>query len=178
MKRQSDEIFDELLVLRCQSGDGKALAILVKRWHKKLLRHANRHLQDSEASKDVVQECWQVVIKGISKLKDPSRFGVWVLSITRKKAIDSIRKRQVVRRTELNTELTEAMHESHDHIEMMMNKMKRALAELPDNQRLVLSMFYSDGHPIAEIAIILGIPIGTVKSRLYHGREHLKTLMK
>jgi RNA polymerase sigma-70 factor (ECF subfamily) len=179
MKKNSDHIFDELLVLKCQAGDREAITLLVKRWHHKLLRQANRHLFNSEVSKDVVQECWQAIIKGIVDLKEPSKFGVWALSITSRKSIDWIRKKQSSRSRAKDDLIIQEEYEdgSGDEKEQKLNAISSALNDLPLDQRIVLSMFYLESHPIAEIASILSLPIGTIKSRLYHSREHLKKIL-
>jgi len=180
MKRAPDDIFDELLVLKCQGGDSAALSILIKRWHPKLLRQANRHLYDPDSSKDVVQESWQAVIGGIHKLKDPARFGGWALSITSRKAIDWIRKKQLSRsRAAADIEFQKTSEGNASAMkEVLHEKVSAALAKLPDDQRIVLSMFYMESQSIAEISDILKIPVGTVKSRLYHAREHLKRIIE
>lgn len=179
MKKNPDHIFDELLVLKSQAGDREALGLLVKRWHQKLLRQANRHLFNSETSKDVVQECWQVIIKGIVGLKEPSKFGVWALTITSRKSIDWIRKKQTSRnRVEDDRAVQmEYASEYENEKEDKLNAISAALLKLPMDQRIVLSMFYLESHSIAEIASILILPIGTIKSRLFHAREHLKKIL-
>ncbi len=180
MEKRPEQIFDELLVLRCQSGDEKSLSLLVRRWHPKLLRQANRHLYDTEASKDVVQESWQAIIKGIGKLKDSSKFGVWALSITSRKAIDWIRKKQTSRKREsdeIEFQLGHATDQGSDK-EVLLEKVSVALKNLPSDQRIVLSMFYLENHSLNEISRILSLPIGTIKSRLYYAREHLKKIVK
>jgi len=179
MEKNPAQIFEELLVLKCQSGDEQSLSILIKRWHPKLLRQANRHLYDMEASKDVVQESWQAIIKGLDALKDSSKFGVWALSITSRKAIDWIRKKQTSRKREddeVAFQLEQSIEQS-DEKEVLLTKMSIALKELPRDQKLVLSMFYLESYPLSEISKILDLPIGTVKSRLYYAREHLKKII-
>ena len=180
MEKHPEQILDELLVLKCQSGDERSLSILVKRWHSKLLRQANRHLYDSEASKDVVQESWQAIIKGLGKLNDSSKFGVWALSITSRKAIDWIRKKQTSRKREndeIEFQLEHAIDQG-DEKEILLEKVSAALKTLPSDQKIVLSMFYLESYSIVEIGEILSLPAGTVKSRLYYAREHLKKIIK
>lgn len=180
MEKHPAQIFEELLVLKCQSGDEKSLSILIKRWHPKLIRQANRHLYDMDASKDVVQESWQAIIKGLYTLKDSSKFGVWALSITSRKAIDSIRKKQASRKREEDEVAfhLEQVTEQGDEKEILLTKVRIALQELPIDQKVVLSMFYLDNHSLIEISNILDLPTGTIKSRLYYAREHLKKIVR
>jgi len=180
MEKHPSQIFEELLVLKCQSGDEKSLSILIKRWHPKLLRQANRHLYDIEASKDVVQESWQAIIKGLDSLKDSSKFGVWALSITSRKAIDWIRKKQTSRKREEDEIAFQLEHvtDQGDEKEVLLTKVRMALRELPTDQKIVLSMFYLESYSLMEISKILDLPTGTIKSRLYYAREHLKKIVR
>lgn len=180
MEKNPEQIFDELLVLKCQSGDKRSLSLLINRWHPKLIRQANRHLYDIEASKDVVQESWQAILKGLGGLKDSAKFGVWALSITNRKAIDWIRKKQTSRKRESDEvafQLEHSVHEGNEK-ELLLNKVSIALKNLPSDQRIVLSMFYLESLSLSQISKILSLPVGTIKSRLYYAREHLKIVLK
>lgn len=179
MEKHPEQLLDELLVLKCQSGDERSLSLLVRRWHSKLLRQANRHLYDSEASKDVVQESWQAIIKGLGSLNDSSKFGVWALSITSRKAIDWIRKKQTSRKreaVEIEFQLEHAVDHGNEK-EVLLEKVSAALKVLPADQKIVLSMFYLESHSLTEIGKILSLPVGTVKSRLYYAREQIKKVL-
>ena len=163
--------FDGILVMQCQKGDKKAFSLLVKRWHSKLLRHASRVLKDSEASKDVVQDSWISISKGIGRLKNPAHFGPWAMRIVYHKAIDYIRKQKTIV-TEWTPEAEDTKNEENTNI--ILAKLK----ELPENHRIILSMFYLEEMPVAEIAYILKIPPGTVKSRLFNAREYFRKNLK
>ena len=176
MIKNHNEIFDEWLVLRCQTGDKKAMDLLVRSWHPKLLKQGYWHTRDSEAAKDIAQECWPHIIRGINTIKDPANFRVWVYRIVYRRAVDWIRERKKNRLKEENSkdikeELTAGYDEGQeDRIKMMRKK----LQQLPHDQRIILSMFYLNNQTIREIAKIMSIPVGTVKSRLFHARELLK----
>ena len=74
MNRGTDRVFDELLVIQSQSGDEKALSLLVKRWNTKMLRQAYILTDNREAINDIVQESWHTIVKKLTNLRDPSRF--------------------------------------------------------------------------------------------------------
>ncbi len=84
----SNKIFDALLVLQYQAGDKKALGMLVKRHHNRFCSHANWYLSDLDASKDVVQDCWGIIMYKISNLRDPNSFSSWAIRIVTRKSID------------------------------------------------------------------------------------------
>ncbi|MBT8183777.1 MAG: RNA polymerase sigma factor [Eudoraea sp.] len=176
--RDTEKIFDALLVLQYQSGKKKALSILVKRYHVKLCWQAYWYTQDLDISQDIAQDSWAVVIRKIGSLRDPNKFGSWVLRIVTRKSIDYLKnhKRQ---RDHLKTVKREnSMEVSLDHRETELAHVRKAIRELPRNQKEVLRLFYTEGYTLKEIGNILDISEGTVKSRLFHAREKLKRILK
>ncbi len=175
-----EKIFDGLLVLQCQNGDKKAFSLLVKRWHAKLCTQAYFYLKDKDIAKDIAQDSWSVIIKKINSLKDPNSFGAWALTITNRKAIDWLRKHEVNRgkvqtyyensRVNYDTEIDNNTIED-DHTKIVLNAIKK----LPENQQIILRLFYVEEYAIHEISNILNISKGTVKSRLFYAREKLKS---
>ena len=166
-----DQVFDELLVMRYQAGDQKALELLIKRWNPKIMRYAYRYIQDQQSSEDVAQEVWIAVIKGLNRLTDSSKFGSWLLGITHNKAIDWIKK-NATPSSHLIARECSPMNVSKADPKIL--SMRHAIKLLTLNQRNVLTLFYLEGHSIQEISEILNISVGTVKSRLFYARESLK----
>lgn len=174
MNKQSDKVLDELLVLRVQDGDKKSLAILVTRWHKKLVAYAYGKTQEMEAARDIVQDSWQAIIKGLYALKDPAKFRVWAFRIVNNKAVNWIRERQKERAltNEVDPEeLTEEHSEEPDF-----GPIRRVVQQLPEDFRTILTLFYQNDYTIKEISEILGISKGTVKSRLFYARQRVKEI--
>lgn len=180
MKTNTDNIFDEWLVLQYRAGHDKALTLLAKRWHHKIIRQAHWHTQNMEASKDVAQESWYVIVRGLNNLRDPQRFGVWALSITSKKSIDWIRANQKDRKREEDKREAQEMFntENDESKQQKIEALRTAMKDLPDEHRMVLSLFYLESYSLKEIAKVLHIPAGTVKSRLFNAREKLKKIIK
>ena len=176
-----NKIVDSWLVLQTRSGNNKALALLVKRWHKKLCRQAYWYTKDLDISKDVVQDCWPIIIKKIDSLKDDSSFGSWALSIVTRKSIDLLRK---------NNREIKNLEEYYDHNsitntdnnfdtnENLEETLKKSIKKLPEQSQIVLNLFYLEELSIVQISKILDVPIGTIKSRLFNAREKLKLILK
>lgn len=178
----AEKTFDSLLVLRCQSGDKKAATILVKRWHEKLCKQANWYVKDVHISKDIAQDCWNTIFLKISDLKNTYSFGSWALSIVNRKSIDWLRKNQKEKEIldsyskELNP--SSMAHEIIDESENKKLLLKRAIRTLPLEQQMILGLFYKEEYSIKEISVIIGVSLGTVKSRLFTAREKLKSILK
>ena len=164
-----------MLVLRCQQGDAGAFDELVGRWQERLWRHAWRLTGSRDAAWDAIQEAWITVCRDIRGLRDPAAFPSWAYRITSNRCHDWIRKESRQRRTDrayaeqadrVENETRGARHRSAD--------LEEALARLPGRDRAILSLRYEEEFDVAEIAKILQIPPGTVKSRLYYARERLR----
>ena len=172
-----EKVFDSLLVLQYKSGDKKALGILVKRYHRRLCRHSYGYTHDIDSAKDIVQDCWNIIINKIDFLKDPNAFGSWAMRIVTRKSLDYVNKK-----TKDRERVNEIPPLKQDDLEiehsLMMQKLSRAITSLPQDQQTVLRLFYTQEYSLKEIACILEISIGTVKSRLFHAREKLKTILK
>ncbi len=160
-------------MLRCQSGDKQAFNILVERWHPKLIKQAFWHTKNGEAAKDIAQDCWQSIFKGLKNIKDPASFSVWAYRIVYRRSVDWIRGQQRDRNIKMDVAV-ESTPDNTDNQTEVLDKLKSVIRNLPDNQRDILTMFYLRNYSIREIGKIMGIPTGTVKSRLFHARERLK----
>lgn len=169
---------DAQLVSNYQSGDQKALTVLVKRWHKEFCTIAFWIVKDVDIAKDVAQESWKTIITKINGLRDTHSFAYWATRVVRTKAIDELRKQ-----ARLNKHLPVLSNEVERNEEPYVDeKVKRklysAIVNLPEHQQHVIRLFYVEDYSLNEIADILDIKPGTVKSRLFHAREKLKTILK
>jgi RNA polymerase sigma-70 factor (ECF subfamily) len=176
---QHDRLNDELLVLRCQEGDAEAFEVLVGRWQRRLWRHAWRLTGDESTAWDVLQEAWIGISRGISRLADAAAFRTWAYQIVSNKCRDSIRRQQRRREaTETYSEWMQCEEQEDADAEEQHGDLKEALDQLSGPDRAVLSLRYEEDFGTAEIACILGIPEGTVKSRLFYARQRLRKYLE
>jgi RNA polymerase sigma factor (sigma-70 family) len=177
--RTPDEVYDELLVLRAQGRDREALGTLVDRWQPRLLRHALRLTGDAEAADEVLQEAWLAIVRGLRGLDDPARFPAWAYRIVGNKSADWVRRAMRHRgATRPLDEEPAAPDPPSTGPEPEIAALRRALGQLEPQRRAILSMFYLDGMSVRQIAESFGLPVGTVKSRLHHARNHLKQILE
>lgn len=175
--RSREQVVDEMLVLAAQAGRVAAFELLAVRWHPRLLRHASRLTGDVDGAREAVQEAWLSIVRGLGRLHDPACFGAWALRITGRRCADWIGRRQRTRsrRTALAEESIRSEDPSlREHVDVV----RDALRALDPERRALMAMFYVEGLSVAEIARVLGIPAGTVKSRLYHARERLRAVLE
>lgn len=165
---------DELLVLRCQEGDADAFDALVGRWQERLWRHAWRLTGSEDAAWDVLQETWIAVSRDIRRLEDPAAFQGWAYRISSNKCRDWVRRRRRQRQAdETYSEQARNTEDAASEAGDLAATLQEALARLPGRDRAILSLRYAEGFDIAEIAEILAVPPGTVKSRLHYARRRL-----
>ena len=173
----ADTVLDEYLVVRSQLGDADAFRRLVRRWHGRVLVRALHLTRDPEAAEDVAQESWVAVIRGLRGLRDPARFPAWTLRIVAHKSRDWIRREEARRRAALRAEPDPSAPDTPE-LAASIERVRAGLARLDPARRSILRRFYLEGMSVAEIAEALGIPSGTVKSRLFHARDALKALLE
>ena len=181
MKRTTEHIYDELLVLRCQSGEADAIKELISRWRLRLARYVFRKTGNSDDTADVMQEIWVSVVKKLNSLDDPAAFGQWIFRIASARSVDWVRSKQrdrtllkasVEEVSSLNSEVSgQAIRQKQ------IERLKKGITELPPDQRTILTMFYLEECPVSEVAATLNIPDGTVKSRLFQARNKLRKLI-
>jgi len=165
-------LFDELLVVMVQQGDRDALNRLHARWNDKLLRAAWRYTGDAELARDLAQECWIGIWKGIRKLREPSRFRSYAFAILHRRGADHLRG--VIKRAEVSDENIE---QSQDSSQDQAIALRQAFDLLPPDQRLAAHLHFVEGLTLTEIADVQSIPTGTAKSRLFHARQKLKAVL-
>lgn len=173
MAQTPDRILDELLVIGCQRGDLRAFEQLVARWYDRLKQHAWHLTGDADASSEIVQDAWVEIVRTIRRLREPTSFRGWAFRIVRNKSADWMRRRSRQRTLKSDLERRHDDHVDDSEPDGRGNDIQSVLQELPEVSRQILSLKYLDNLSTREIAEALGIPVGTVKSRLFHARERL-----
>ena len=178
MSKRRDQIYDELLVIKCQQGDSRAFDELVGRWQRRLWYYAFGVTGSEAAAWDIVQETWVGVIRGIRKLEDAAVFAQWAFRILNNKCADRLRKKHL--QSQLDNELTKQVKNESDkkqNSDPKVESLRTAIERLAPDRRALLTLRYYEGFDIGQIAEILNVPEGTVKSRLHRTVEKLRQTM-
>jgi RNA polymerase sigma factor (sigma-70 family) len=165
---------DELLALRCQLGEREAFDALITRWHDSVWRYLRSLSNSDDAASDLSQDVWLRVMRGIATLRDPARFRPWLFGIARRVSIDRLRSqyRWNVDEDAVLEELPAADLDAA--METDLAALEAGIESLPMREREALALFYLRELSIDEIAVLLAVPPGTVKSRLFRARRILK----
>ena len=144
----------------------------------RLRRFARAMVRDATLADDLVQECLERALSRLHLWRPGSNLRAWLFTILRNLHINGIRRRQTV--VDIDGEGQAAIGAAHggQFVRLELRDLKRALGLLPTEQREVVLLIGLEGISYGEAADILGISIGTVKSRLSRGRRALRQLME
>ena len=173
---QDHDIGLHLLVLRCQAGDETAFARLLDQFGDRTLRYL-RGLVGDDAD-DVQQDLWLAVYTNVKTLANPRAFRTWLFRTTRHRAIDFLRSTRRERAIFDDVELEAAdVSSDRDTPPPDFDHLGAALDAIPPPQREALLLKYQDDLSYEEIAVVVGAPIGTVRTRIHHGKKKLAQLL-
>lgn len=174
MLRKTDTT-DEVLARRAAAGDPEAFGVLVDRYVPACRRMARVVLRDDHDADDAVQDALLSAWGAIGRY-DPARpFRPWLLRIVLNAARD-VHRRRAVRATEEIPATAAARHspERDADATLLQERLRAGLAALPERKRLAVTLFDMEGYAHAEIAELLGVPEGTVRSDVFHARRALR----
>ncbi|MEO8673677.1 MAG: RNA polymerase sigma factor [Tahibacter sp.] len=163
---------DELLVVRCQLGEALAFNDLIAHWHGPLSSYVQRQSLNETTAADVVQDIWLRVFRSISSLRDGRNLRAWLFGIARRAWMDHLRGRYAApmgAEIDIDTEPS-LVTSGEEEVQFDREFVHKTLARLPSVEREVLILFYLEELTQQEIAQVIGVPMGTVKSRLFRAR--------
>jgi RNA polymerase sigma factor (sigma-70 family) len=177
--RLPEEIADEELVRLCLNGDRQSFRLLYRR-HQHRVRQILYQLCDPTAIDDLVQDVFLRAWKGLPKFQQNSQFATWLYRITWNVASD--RRQTLARdRSRLQT-IAQSINTQHDDPDIMQlhyqDLVRKGLNELSEEHRSVLILHDLEEIPQKDVAEILEIPVGTVKSRLFHARSGMRKFLE
>ncbi len=172
------------LLERVAAGDVTSFAALYDRYSRPVYSLARRMLGDPQAAQEVTQEVFEGIWRGAGAFA-PGRgtARTWILALAHHKSVDAIRRQ----RTRAAEPLAESQVDDSDVVAQALQRIegaevRAALAGLSEPQRAAVVLAYYGGYTQQEIAHRLGVPLGTVKTRIRDGlqrlRERLRTVME
>ena len=174
------ETTDESLVASIAQGDKRALRTLYGRHHVRVFRFALRFLNDESMAEDMVSEVFLDVWRQAERFEGRSKVSTWLLAMARNKALSVLRRRST---EELGEEVAEFIEDPADGPEVSMQKQQQAsmlqecLTQLSPAHREIVDLVYYHGKTIEEVVEIIGVPVSTVKTRMFYARKRIGELM-
>lgn len=163
---------EDALVMAAQNGNQRAFEMIFRRYQKPILRYAFKVCRDRQMAEDAVQDSWITLAKSLKRLRDPRAFRSWLYKTVHWRLMDLMRVDSS--RTQNEDEFDDQLHSvSTDKISGV-SDIGEALNRLPLVEKQIIHLFYLDELKLAEVAVVLDIPIGTVKSRLNRARNMMR----
>ena len=162
----------EEVVERAQRGDPEAFAEIVAPEFDDLLRLATAIVLDREVAADIVQDSLLAAWRGLRQLRDMSMFRTWLRRIVINRSRTALRRPRVAHLDRIR-DATGDERDQNDRVSLEL-----AMRALRPEQRACVALYYLEGMPISEIGVVLGVPSGTVKSRLHAARNRLREALQ
>jgi RNA polymerase sigma-70 factor, ECF subfamily len=171
---------DEMItVLQAQQRCTKAFERLMSLYERPLLYYIRRQVRDINRAQDISQETWLAVWKALPRLKNSRSFRPWLYQIARQRVMLDYRqstRREFEMCEEIISDVTSDTEADIDS-DLQVCDLRRAIDRLAASRREVIILHYVSEFSVEEISAVLGCPVGTVKSRLYHARQELKQVI-
>jgi RNA polymerase sigma-70 factor (ECF subfamily) len=184
MRKQHAHLSDEALVALVARGDESALGELYERVGRVAYGLALRVLRDDRLAEDAVQEGFLAVWRTAAAFRaERAKASTWILTLVHRRAVDLVRREERRRTEPLPDDASgqpAAAAESTEEAAWLRYERERvqaALAALPDAQREAIELAYYGGYSQSELAERLGVPLGTIKSRMFSGLARLRELL-
>lgn len=173
----SDQLIEQVLVLRCQIGDKDAFAELIERYQAPLRYFISRLSANPETAEDIFQDTWLTVIRRIHSLKKTEVFPTWLYRIARNKVYQRFRRKKML------SELDENIAVPNDTENDVFSpedavKIHRCLTELRPEHKEVLMLRFLEQMSYQQISEVINCRLGTVKSRIHYAKLALKKEME
>ena len=182
MRRQHAHLSDEALVALVARGDEDALAELYDRVGRIAYGLAFRVLRSEQLAEDAVQEGFLAVWRSAASFRaERAKASTWILTLVHRRAVDLVRREERRRTEPLDEEFTGSAGEERTEeaawLRFERERVQAALKQLPDTQREAIELAYYGGFSQSELADRLGVPLGTIKSRMFSGLARLREIL-
>lgn len=160
---------DQALVARARRGDAAAFEEIFERYHHRIVNYLYSLVHDRELANDLAQDSFLKAYKALPRMDDELRLAPWLYRIAGNTAFSALRRRKLIRWLPLLNEGIETT--SSDSAVVEADAVRRALGKLPTKYAAPLLLHSHEGLSCSEIAEIIGISPGAVKTRLFRARE-------
>ena len=173
---------DEKLMAQIATGEQAALRTLFTRHYSRVYRFVSRFVKDRDAVEEVVNDTFLIAWQQAPRFEGRSRVATWLLGIARYRALGAVKARQA------QPESVDEQHEAtlvdpSERVDARMQRedsshyLKRCLAMLPREQALLIELHYFSDKSLKEAAALTGVPLNTIKTRMFLARKKLATML-
>jgi RNA polymerase sigma-70 factor, ECF subfamily len=176
MTDDAERLYERLLVLRCQTGDEAAYRELVERFGPRLRYFLRKLVGRDDRADDIAQEVWVAVLRQLPKLREAGAFTAWLYRIAHNNAmLDARRNGRLPATTHEVDQIAGDEEESFSRDDAA--HIHAALDELEPPQREVMVLRFLEDLSYDEISVVVGCPVGTVRSRIHYAKAQLRRIL-
>ena len=169
---------DDDLIALALTGRGDAFERLVSRYERAVYHLAFRTLRETEDAKDAVQEAWIKAYRALASFRPGAKFATWIFTICYRVCCDRLAKRKRFTGDEPTDYADPAAGPEHSYEQAEeAARLRAAIEALPEKYRVVITLFHLQGKQYEEIAAVLGMPLGTVKTHLFRAKDLLRAAL-
>ncbi len=166
------------LVAMTLGGNPEAFSLLVARYDRAVYHLAYRTLHDVEEAKDATQEAFFKAYRSLRTFKTGAKFSTWIFSIVYHACCDRLNRRKRYSNEELPDRADPGAGPEREAIALdEARRLRAAIDALPEKYRTVITLYHLQSMQYEEIAEVLGLPMGTVKTHLFRAKEQLRKLL-
>jgi RNA polymerase sigma-70 factor (ECF subfamily) len=168
---------DARLVNAALNGQKEAFAVLVKRYERPVRLVALNVLHEYHLASDASQDAFVQAFENLIALRKADAFGPWLMKITHRCALDTIRKRARLAPLDI-TAADAAIEKRNGQLDEDKQRVLAAVVKLPKAERQVIMLRYFSGHSVRDVSEIVGRSVGTVTKQLSRAHKRLRKLLK
>ena len=175
---------DDYYIKKILEGDSKSFGVIVERYQNMVFALALKMLKHREESEEVSQDTFIKVYKSLSKFNGESKFSTWIYRIAYNTCLDRIKKNSKYNNdVEINDVTSNEIFQAENIFDSLENKersiiIKECMDKLPEDERVIMHLFYFEELSLKEIVDIVSLNEGNVKVKLFRGRKKLFSIFK
>jgi RNA polymerase sigma-70 factor, ECF subfamily len=174
-----EAIYCELLVLRCRRGDRGAWRDMIDHWERRLFYFIRRIVDDEQDAWDVLQQTWMAAYQGMGGIRDSRALPKWLYQTARNLALMQRRRKHPQEAPQAADEGEAPTCGDDNGVPFEdADRVHQALDQLALAHREVLTMYFLRDLSVLEIAEVVGVRPGTIKSRLHYAKRALRKLLE
>jgi len=168
---------EQNLISQCQKGNTKAQMTLYKKYSKAMYQVSRNIIKDDMRAEEAMQDAFLSAFEKLSEFKAEVTFGAWLKKIVINKSLDYLKKDKLYEKTESAENLKLVEEEIEIDLSEKIETVKKAMDELPENYRIILSLYYLEGYDHEEISEILNMSYANSRTMLTRAKSKLATLL-
>lgn len=168
---------EQQLISQCQKGDTKAQMTLYKKYARAMYQISRNIIKDDMKAEEAMQDGFISAFEKLDEFKGEVTFGAWLKKIVINKSLDYLKKDKLYDKTESVDNLRLIEDEVEFDLTEKIEAVKKAMNELPENYRIILSLYYLEGYDHEEISEILDMSYANSRTMLNRAKSKLITLL-